>query len=128
MCAKFSVLPQREETAAQMSERGALAVYSERLVLSCRQLVVRRRAERARPRFCARSHSRTGIVTTPLTQAPTELSHFSNFTTGFYYTTPNLELKKVTCGRGTDFLHRGTDLKWWVACCCHCITVIHESS
>jgi hypothetical protein len=40
--AKFSVLPQREETAAQMSERGTLAVYSERLVLSCRQLVVRR--------------------------------------------------------------------------------------
>jgi hypothetical protein len=25
------------------------------------------------------------------------VSHFSNFTTGFYYTTPNLELKKVTC-------------------------------
>ena len=30
------------------------------------------------------------------------VGHFSKFTTGFYYTTPNLELKKVTCGRVTD--------------------------
>ena len=42
MGAKFSVLPQRNETAAQMSERGTLAVYSERLVLIGSQLVVRR--------------------------------------------------------------------------------------
>ena len=30
------------------------------------------------------------------------MSQNLNFTTGFYYTTPNLELKKVTCGRVTD--------------------------
>ena len=40
MGAKFSVLPQRNETDAQMSERGTLAVYSERLVTIGCQLVV----------------------------------------------------------------------------------------
>ena len=48
MGAKFSVLPQRNETDAQMSEKGTLAVYSERLVTIGCQLVVRRRAERRR--------------------------------------------------------------------------------
>ena len=49
MGAKFSVLPQRNGTDAQMSERGILAVYSERLVTIGCQLRGRRRlrAERA---------------------------------------------------------------------------------
>ena len=42
LCAKFSVLPQRQETNAQEFERDTLAVYSERLALGGCQLVVRR--------------------------------------------------------------------------------------
>jgi len=40
-----------------------------------------------------------------------------NFTTGFYYTTPNLELKKVTCGRVTDKNCSVTGLKRGVEIC-----------
>jgi hypothetical protein len=81
MGAKFSVLPQREETAAQMSERGTLAMYSERLVLIGCQLVVCRHgcggAPSARALGSAPVHfPRTGIVTTPLTQPLTERAIF----------------------------------------------------
>ena len=77
MGAKFSVLPQRNETDAQMSERGTLAVYSERLVLIGCQLVVHRRGGGGEPSGGARGSApvgipRTGIVTTPLTQPLTE--------------------------------------------------------
>jgi len=54
MGAKFSVLPQRNETAAQMSERDTLAVYSERLVLIGFQLVVRRHGGGGAPSARAR--------------------------------------------------------------------------
>ena len=81
MGAKFSVLPQRNETDAQMSERGTLAVYIERLVRIGCQLVARRHggggAPSARARGSAPVHfPRTGIVSTPLTQAPTEWAIF----------------------------------------------------
>jgi hypothetical protein len=54
MGAKFSVLPQRNETAAQMSERDTLAVYPERLVLIGSQLVVRRHGGGGAPSARAR--------------------------------------------------------------------------
>ena len=54
MGAKFSVLPQRNETAAQMSERGTLTVYSERLVKIGCQLVLRLRRRRRRSSVGAR--------------------------------------------------------------------------
>ena len=81
MGAKLSVLPQRNETDAQMSERGTLAVYSERLALDGSQLVARWHrcggAPSARARGSAPVHfPQTGIVTTPLTQAPTERTIF----------------------------------------------------
>ena len=43
-------------------------------------------------------------LASPLPPSPNRdgVSQNLNFTTGFYYTTPNLELKKVTCGRVTD--------------------------
>ena len=73
LCAKFSILPQRNETNAQMSERDTLAEYSERLALGGCQLVVRRDrcggASSARALGSAPVHiPRTGIITTPLTQ------------------------------------------------------------
>ena len=100
MCAKFSILPGMAESNAQEFERGTLAKYSERLVSIGCQLVARRHGGGGAPSARALGSAPvgipgTGIATTPLTQPPTELSHFSNFTTGFYYTTPNLELKKL---------------------------------
>ena len=73
MGAKFSVLPQRYETAAQMSERGTLAVYSERVVLIGSKLVVRRHGGGGAPSGGAHGSApvgipKTGIATTPLTQ------------------------------------------------------------
>ena len=81
MGAKFSVLPQRNETDAQMSERGTLAVYIERLVRIGCQLVARRHGGGGAPSVRARGSApvhfpRTGIVSTPLTQAPTEWAIF----------------------------------------------------
>ena len=63
MGAKLSVLSQRNEISAQMSERGTLTVYSERLVLSCRQLVVRRHRCGGAPSGRARGSAPVHIVT-----------------------------------------------------------------
>ena len=76
MCAKFSILPQRNETNAQEFERDTLAKYSERAVLIGHQLVVRRHGGGGAPSGGAHGSApvgipRTGIVTTPLTQPPT---------------------------------------------------------
>ena len=73
MGAKFSVLPQRNETDAQMSERGTLAVYSERLVTIGCQLVARRHGGGGAPSARARGSApvrsaRRGGITTPLSQ------------------------------------------------------------
>jgi hypothetical protein len=81
MCAKFSILPQRNENNAQMSERGTLAVYSERTVLIGCQLVARRHGGGGPPSGGARGSApvgipRTGIATTPLTQPTTERAIF----------------------------------------------------
>ncbi len=69
----FLLLPQRQETDAQISERGTLAVYSERLVLDGSQLVVRRHGGGGAPSARARGSApvqiaRRGGITTPLTQ------------------------------------------------------------
>jgi hypothetical protein len=77
MGAKFSVLPQRNETNDQMSERDTLAKYSERLALIGCQLVARRHGGGGAPSERARGSPpvhfpRTGIVTTPLIQPLTE--------------------------------------------------------
>ena len=81
MGAKFSVLPQRQETNAQEFERDTLAKYSERLVLIGRQLVARRHGGGGAPSGGARGSApvgipRTGIATTPLIQPPTERAIF----------------------------------------------------
>ncbi len=77
MCEKLSILPQRNETNAQMSERDTLAKYSERLALVGLQLVARRHRLGGAPSERARGSApvhfpRTGIVTTPLIQPLTE--------------------------------------------------------
>jgi hypothetical protein len=58
----------------------------------------RRRAERARSRFW-RPFTFLELAPASVTPSPNAdgAGHFLNFTTCFYYTTPNLELKKVTC-------------------------------
>jgi hypothetical protein len=81
MGAKFSVLPQRQETNAQDFESGTLAKYSERLVSIGCQLVARRHggggAPSARARGSAPLHfPRTGIVSTPLIQPLDEWAIF----------------------------------------------------
>ena len=62
MGAKLSVLPQRNETNAQMSERGTLAVYSERLVLIGCQLVVCRHGGGGAPSARARGSAAVRIT------------------------------------------------------------------
>ena len=62
MGAKFSVLPQRNETDAQMSERGTLAVYSERLVTIGCQLVVSRHGGGGAPSARARGSAPVRIA------------------------------------------------------------------
>jgi hypothetical protein len=81
MGAKFSVLPQRQETNAQEFERGTLAKYSERLVSIGCQLVARRHGGGGGPSARARGSApvhfpRTGIVSTPLIQPRTEWAIF----------------------------------------------------
>ena len=78
MGAKFSVLPQRNKTNAQMSERDTLAKYCERLTLVGLQLSALRLRLRLRLRLwlrrscgcavAARFEFRAGRMTTPLSQ------------------------------------------------------------
>ncbi len=107
MCAKFSILPGTAESNAQEFESVTLDTLPASTVLIGCQLVVRRRRRVVLRPF---TFLQLASPLPPSSNRCDGVGHFSNFTTGFYYTAPNLELKKVTCGRDTDKNCCGTAL------------------
>ena len=94
----------RLNAGLEMGAASAVATYdsAERLVLIGRQLVARRHtaaaARRARALAVLRPFTFLELApSVPPSPNADGAGHFLNFTTCFYYTTPNLELKKVTC-------------------------------
>jgi len=100
----------RLNAGLEMGAASAVATYdsAERLVLIGRQLVARRHtaaaARRARALAVLRPFTFLELApSVPPSPNADGAGHFLNFTTCFYYTTPNLELKKVKCATRHNF-------------------------
>ena len=116
MVVKLSVLPGTGETDPKGFEKVTLGTTPATLA------IIRFPARRATAAAARRGAARRALLRAG-SDGESDASHntpypagaawigSAAFTTEVWYTTPNLELKKVTCGRGTDKNCCGTGLK-----------------